>query len=269
MSLSPAIRTEIGVQLQRCLPVVLSFLFRKGTEVMTIIVLGHLGPAELAAGALALSTTATLAYSVFVGLAAGTATLVSQAHGAGDKEQVTFWLHRAIIVHLGVAIPLSILLTLLGPILRCMGQETRLATSAGSFGLALLPAVWAWSMNWVLVPWLQSQGIVRPQFVCAAIIAGLHPFFLWGLVHGLGLGMLGAAVANSLSLCTMTLLLGIAIAGCSHRVGAAPMCALSRASFERLPTFLRLGLPGVLLMSEWWASEVSPAISAATAALGQ
>ena len=244
------------MQLQRCLPVVLSFLFRKGTEVMTVIVLGHLGKDELAAGALALSTTATLAYSVFVGLAAGTTTLVSQAHGAGDKEQVTLWLHRAIVVHLGMAIPLSVLLTLLGPLLRLMGQEATLASSAGTFGFWLLPAVWAWALNWALIPWLQSQGIVRPQFVCAAAIAVLHPLFLYGFVHVLRLGMLGAAVANSLSLCTMTLLIAIAIAGWSRRIGAAPMRAISRASFERLPTFLHLGLPGVLMMSEWWASEV-------------
>ena len=70
------------MQLRLALPVAASSLCRRGIDVMTVATLGHLGAAELASGALALSTTATLAYSVFVGLSSATTTFVSQAIGA-------------------------------------------------------------------------------------------------------------------------------------------------------------------------------------------
>ena len=219
------------------------------------------GPESLAAGALALSTTNTIAYSVFVGLSSATTTLVSQAVGAKDGQQVALWLYRAIIVHLSTAIPLTIILMCLAPILRAMGQDPELASAAGSFGLLLLPAVWAWGLIWVFVPWLQAQGVVRPQVAAAAVVAVLHPLFLWAFVHGMHGGMLGAAAANSLSLCSNLLLIALAAYACGPRIGIVPLRRPSRASLARLPTFLVLGLPGVLLMGEWWASEVNILLS--------
>lgn len=206
---------------------------------------------------LAYSTTATVAFSVFVGLSSGTTTLVSQAIGAGDSEQVAYWLHRAVLAHLAMLIPLGTLLTFLAPLLRLMGQEPEIAADAGSFGLCLLPAVFAWSLLWVVIPWLQAQGVVKPQLLAAALIAVLHPVFLWLLVHVGNLGYLGAALGSSLSLLSNLLLVVAAVFCCARRLGVVPLRRPGRLSCARLPTFLRLALPGVAMMGEWWASEIN------------
>ena len=159
-------------------------------------------------------------------------------------------MQRALVVHFSVAVPLTVLLMLLTPILKLMGQQPEIAVSAGAFGVWLLPSVWAWAGLWVLVPWLQAQGIVRPQMLVAAAIAAAHPFFLWTLVHALHGGMIGAAAANSLSLTANVSLLATAVFTCRTCVRTVPLLRPTWSACARLLPFLRLGLAGVLMMGE-------------------
>ena len=120
-----------------------------------------------------------------------------------------------------------------------------------------MPAVWAWALLWVVVPWLQAQGIVRLQVVAAGCVFLLHPIALYTLIYGMRLGMIGGAAANSLSASANLLIVAIAIGCCARRIGTVPLVRPSGASLSRLGTFLRLALPGVLNMGEWWASEIN------------
>ena len=109
----------------------------------------------MAAAALASSTNNVFALSVFVGLSSATVTLTSQARGAGDAAQSALWLHRALVVHGVVAVPLTVLLLLLAPLLRAMGQDEALASQAGQYCACLLPSTWAFGASFALLPWLQ------------------------------------------------------------------------------------------------------------------
>ena len=251
----PLTSEELAAQLHRGLPVSLSSLLRRVLDIFSVIVVGHLGKEAMAASALASSTTNTVALSVFVGLSSGTITLVSQAVGAGDREQAGLWLHRALIVHAAAAVPLTVVLALLSPLLILMGQAPSLAADAGIYCAILLPGVWVWAALWTLTPWLQAHGIVRPQLWTSVAVACMHPFFLWLFVGAAGLGLFGAAVASSLSLvCNLAILATATLTCLAEQVPLRRPC---RASAARLGTFLRLACPGVGMMGEWWASEIS------------
>ena len=245
---------ELALQLKIGLPISLASLSRRALDVLTIAAIGRLGPADMAAASLATSTTSILALSVFVGLSSATVTLTSQARGAGDKSQAGLWLHRTLLINVAVAVPLAVLLLLLSPLLRLMGQDEALSSAAGTYCSLLLPGMFAMSATWAINPWLQCHGIVRPQLVVAGVMVGVHVLLLWLLVRSDGLGYIGAALAASSS----QILNICAIAGwvlCRLR-RHVPLVRPSRASLARWPAFFRLGCPGVLMLGEWWASEI-------------
>ena len=253
------VKDEVIAQLLRGVPVSLSSLGRRCLDVMSVAVVGHLGSSSMAAAAVASSTTNTIALSVFVGLSSATTTLVSQAVGAGDHDQAGLWLHRALIVHAACAVPLTLLLTLLTPLLRALHFEEQLASDAGVYCALMLPGVWMWAAIWALTPWLQAHGIVRPQMWIAAVVAALHPMYLYLLVVVADLGLFGAAIAGSLSLTSNLAMLSLTILLCLR--STVPLLSPRRSSASRLGAFLRLGLPGVGMMGEWWASEISILVS--------
>ena len=115
--MAAAFRREVATQLKLGLPQSLSALARRALDIITLTFVGRLGPDAMAAAALATSTNNVIAFSVFVGLSTATMTLTSQAKGAGDDAQAGYWLHRALLIHAAAAVPMTILVLLLAPIL--------------------------------------------------------------------------------------------------------------------------------------------------------
>lgn len=246
---------ELRLQLLRGMPVSMMMLARRSLDVISLTFIGqHLHEAPpMAAAALAISTTSVFALSVFVGLSSATVTLTSQARGAGDTTQAAYWLHRGMLIHAMFALPITAVLLQLEQLLLFMGQEPDLARSAGEYCYRLLPGMWAWAFSWVLTPWMQSHGVVMPALIVALVVLGLHIGLLFLFFLSWDLGLYGAAYASSCSQMTNLLLL-ILIVGCFFR--SFPLRCLSRASFARWRDHLRLSLPGVLMLGEWWAAEV-------------
>lgn len=241
-------------QLSRGLPISISMLARRSLDVISLSFIGKLGgAAPLAAASLAVSTVSVFALSVFVGLSSATVTLTSQARGAGDSAQAAYWLHRGLLIHGLVAVPITLLLLMLEPSLRLMGQDAELAHAAGEYCMLLLPGMWAWSLAWVVTPWLQSHGIVLPALYISLLVLAMHIGVLLLLFHVAHTGLHGAALASSASQLTNLALLATTVYCLRDRV---PLRPLGRASFSRWRDHLKLGLPGVLMLGEWWASEV-------------
>eukprot|EP00315_Gephyrocapsa_oceanica_P039106 CAMPEP_0185430076 /NCGR_PEP_ID=MMETSP1365-20130426/17188_1 /TAXON_ID=38817 /ORGANISM="Gephyrocapsa oceanica, Strain RCC1303" /LENGTH=537 /DNA_ID=CAMNT_0028034333 /DNA_START=54 /DNA_END=1668 /DNA_ORIENTATION=+ len=276
-----SLRQEVRAQLCISLPVAFSAVLRRTMTVVTVAFVGRLGKQALAAAALAQSTTNTVALSVFVGLSSASVTLVSQAVGAREERWAALWLHHAVVVHCLAAVPLTLLLLFFGPLMRAVGEDGELSALAGKYAQLLLPGLWGWALLWALQPWLQCHGVVRVQTLTAGLTAALHPCLLALLTRRLGLR--GAALAESISNCVSFLLLLLA-AGCTPLRRALPWARPSRASVARLLDFLRLGLPGVcgdggerwggggcasqlslsagvVMMLEWWASEICILVS--------
>ena len=143
---------EAKDQLRIGVPVAFSAVIRRSMVVVTVAVVGRLGPDAMAAAALAVSATNTFALSVMVGLSSASTTLVSQAVGAKDSRQAGLWLHRALLVHAMAAVPLTLMLLCFGPLLLAMGQDVALSKSAGTYACLLVPGMWGWSCMWALQP---------------------------------------------------------------------------------------------------------------------
>ena len=244
--------SEVRCQLARGLPVSLSMLCRRILDIFSLSFVGQLGLAAMAGASLATSMFNVFALSIFVGMSSATTTLTSQAHGAKDERQAAYWLHRALLIHWLVAVPLTALLLLLQPLLLAMGQDAALASIAGSYCHYLLPGMWAFAAHWALSSWLQSHGIVRPQLYVSLLVLALHYCALRALVPRAG--VYGAAMSTSISQ-VLTLSLVAAVVGCCLR-RRVPLRRLGRASFARWGAFTRLAVPGTFMMCEWWSSEV-------------
>ena len=139
MELPPWLRAELAAQLRLGIPVAVGSVLRRSMVVWTVAFVGRLGPAAMAASALAVSATNTFALSVMVGLSSASVTLVSQAVGAKDARQAGLWLHRALLVHALAAVPLTALLLCFGRLLRAMGEELELSDTAGRYAVVLVP----------------------------------------------------------------------------------------------------------------------------------
>ena len=110
-----------------------------------------------------MSTVSVFALSVFVGLSSATVTLTSQARGAGDSAQAAYWLHRGLLIHGLVAVPITLLLLMLEPSLRLMGQDAELAHVAGEYCMLLLPGMWAWEIK------LETYLRVRDKYTVCTV----------------------------------------------------------------------------------------------------
>ena len=221
---------------QARLPQSLSALARRALDIITLTFVGRLGPDAMAAAALATSTNNVIAFSVFVGLSTATMTLTSQAKGAGDDAQAGYWLHRALLIHAAAAVPMTILVLLLAPILTLLHQDPVLASAAGSYAANLIPSMWAFGATFVLMPWLQVYSVVRMPLAVSLLIVPLHVGLLQLLINTLGFGVLGAARASSIS-ATLNVVTVALIAGSCLR-DHLPFRAVARAScaLVRLPS---------------------------------
>ena len=105
---------------------------------------------------------------------------------------------------------------------------------------------------------LQAQGHTWPQMIVAALVAFLNVGFSYLFIIVLDIGYLGAPFAMSCS--NWLLCLGGAIACWRHRGAhlAEPYWSgWSRRCVQEWPAFLKLALPGmVMLCAEWWSFEI-------------
>ena len=73
-------RAELQNIVRLAVPVSTSFLLNKAVSFVSVVFVGHLGPAELAAAALGSSLTNVVGNSVLAGLAGAMSTLCGQVH---------------------------------------------------------------------------------------------------------------------------------------------------------------------------------------------
>ena len=152
------------------------------TTVDTIMV-GPLGPEAI--GALGVSNSAFYSIAVFgMGLLLGMDTLVSQAHGAGDKADTHHSLAQGVYSALFISIPLTVIFLYLPAIFRAFGINPQVSNLAELFVKTL---------NWSTLPlllygafrrYLQGIGHVRPVMFVLISANLVNWLFNWLLIQG-------------------------------------------------------------------------------------
>mmetsp|Transcript_12853 Transcript_12853/g.32370 ORF Transcript_12853/g.32370 Transcript_12853/m.32370 type:complete len:618 (-) Transcript_12853:1124-2977(-) len=155
-----------------------------------------------------------------------------------------------------------------------LGQTPELATNAAIYLKILAPSLWIYSVQWTSTAWTQSIGMADVPATAALIGLVLHIPFNILFCYVLGMGYLGcayAAVMFQAVQCTYILsYLFLYPKGRQRVLESTGGTAIGRTTLTLLKElkiaggslrafldYLGLALPGIVIISEWWASETA------------
>ncbi|WZZ68700.1 hypothetical protein YC2023_080070 [Brassica napus] len=223
-------------------------------QVISIMMVGHLGELFLSSTAIAVSFCSVTGFSLVFGLATALETLCGQANGAKQFEKLGEHTYTGIFALFIVSIPLSILWSYMGEILCIIGQDPLVSQEAGKFATWLIPALFAYATLQPLVRFFQAQSLILPLIMSSISALCCHVVLCWCFVFKFGLGSLGAALAISVSYWLNVIVLGLYMMFSSS-------CGKSRAKismnvFKGMREFFRFGISSAsMICLEWWSFE--------------
>lgn len=247
-------RDELKASLQLAWKIVVMVFMKKSVDLITYVFLGHLEKRYLAAAGLANVTANVVGNSIVTGLVGALATICAQAHGARNYDILNATLQRGVIILLLACVPLTILWICSEPIIVALGQSQDIALLASTYLFYLIPGLFSFAYTVCLQGWLNAQQLTEATATIGVITAVLHPLWCYVLMYTLCLGYVGAAIALSLTRVLEGALLTFYVM--MFYQFRSPFVFLAPAVFQHWSQFLRLGLPNVLMNSQWWAEEV-------------
>lgn len=161
------------------LPLMLTYVLQYSFNVITVIVAGHLGTAELAAVSLATMTANITGLCVYEGLATSLDTLCSQAYGGANKKMVGLHVQRMVYFLWLVTIPIAAVWICSPYILRGIVPQKDLAVLAGSYLRIYLIGAPGYATFEAGKRFLQAQGMFTPSLVVLLIGAPLNVLLNW------------------------------------------------------------------------------------------
>uniref|UniRef100_A0A7N0VBY9 Protein DETOXIFICATION n=1 Tax=Kalanchoe fedtschenkoi TaxID=63787 RepID=A0A7N0VBY9_KALFE len=250
---------ELGQEVKRlgylAGPMVAVVLSQYAIQVISMMMVGHLGELALSSTAIALSLAVVTGFSVLLGMASALETLCGQSYGAEQYKRLGTQTYSAIFSLLLVSIPLSVLWIFMGKFLVLIGQDPIISHEAGRFIRWLIPALVSYAVLQPLVRYFQTQSLVIPMLLSSVATLALHVPLCWALVFKSGLENVGAALAMGISYW-----LNVAFLALYVRYSSA--CAKTRAPlsmdmFHGITQFFRLAIPSaVMICLEWWSFEL-------------
>ena len=260
---------EARGQLNLALPVSLSMVCNRVMSLTSVAFVGHLGALPLAAAALATTLGNVTGNSIMVGMASASSTIGGQAFGAKRYATLGSVLQRCLLILTIAGAPIAATWTNAEAVLLRLGQDPDIARLSGVYMRCLIPGLFFYAWNISTQAYMQSQRITKPGAVAGVVAAIIHVPMNYLFIHAFGWGYAGAGLATSWS---NGVVLSINVAylcffkdkALLKRGGGGDDDAkktwtgwsLRDATSEWLP-FLRLALPGILMMAEWWASELN------------
>ncbi|KAL0463517.1 UNVERIFIED_CONTAM: protein DETOXIFICATION 12 [Sesamum latifolium] len=246
---------EIGEEMKRlgylAGPMVAVTLSHYLLQVISLMMVGHLGELSLSSTAIAISLAGVTGFSLLLGMAGALETISGQAFGAQQYEKLGTQTYTAIFSLIIVCIPLSIVWINMGHLLKFVGQDPQISHEAGKFMMWLVPALFGYAVLQPLIRYYQMQSLILPMLISSCVTLCFHVPVCWALVFKSGLENLGGAVAMSLSMWLNVTILSLYM---KH----SPACAKTRSQismkiFEGIKEFFRLQF---LLLLEWWSFEL-------------
>jgi MATE family multidrug resistance protein len=256
-------RGEAMTQLSLALPVSLSMVCNRVMSLTSVSFVGHLGPLPLAGAALATTLGNVTGNSIMVGMAGAVSTLGGQAFGAKSYPILGQVLQRALIILTIAAVPIAVAWGFAESALLALGQDPGIAHASGLYIRALIPGLFFYAWNICVQAYLQSQRITRPGAVAGVVAAALHVPANLLFMRGFGWGFVGAGLATSWS---NGVVLAINVSYLCFHPSRRRLSHTAERTWEgwdlkaatsEWGPFLRLAIPGILMMAEWWASEAN------------
>ncbi len=236
-------------------PVMLTQLAQMALGVTDMLMLGHAGVQAMASAALA-NSYGFVVMMMGVGVVFGIDPLVTQAHGARDRDALALALQRGVLIALAVSVPIMIAWYNAGAALCQFGEPPELAEAAGGYLRAQLWSVPFFPLLMAFRQYLQGRGIVRPGLLVLLAENVVNALLDWAFIFGhLGLpalGLRGAGIAAGITRAFgLLLLIAFIVVGRLHEGAWRPWSRKS-VQLSGLLEVLRLGLP----IGLQWGMEV-------------
>eukprot|EP00698_Gefionella_okellyi_P023939 TRINITY_DN830_c0_g1_i1.p1 TRINITY_DN830_c0_g1~~TRINITY_DN830_c0_g1_i1.p1 ORF type:complete len:482 (+),score=95.33 TRINITY_DN830_c0_g1_i1:202-1647(+) len=237
-------------------PVVASYLSQTLLSIINVIYVGHLGPEFLGAAALATLFANVTGYSVVIGLCSALDTLASQANGAGNYKHVGLTLQRAIAINSVVAVVIAIIWGFSEHLLVLARQNEMLSYLAGLYIRLLLPGLPFFVVFECVKRYLQAQGIMTPILIIVSLSTACNALLGYLFIYQFGFGFIGAPISLNISM--VVNMVGLLLYVKIRKVHERTWTPITRDVFRGWWEFLRLGIPGALMIClEWWCFELS------------
>jgi MATE family, multidrug efflux pump len=180
-----SLRAEFRPTLQLALPLVLAELGWMSMAIVDTVMVGHLPESAAAIGAVSISSNLFHVLAFFgEGLLIGLDTLVSQAFGAGRREDCHRSLLNGIYLSLAMTPLLAAPVLFFRPLLRTIGIDPHVSALAGPYMIALTAGLLPLLLYFALRRSLQAMSMVRP--VAFALVSAnlINLFGNWVLIYG-------------------------------------------------------------------------------------
>jgi MATE family multidrug resistance protein len=194
------LRREVKASVRLAVPVVTVQVGMMLMGTVDTTMLGHFSAQALAAGAIGnIFSMALLWFGA--GILAALDPLIGQAFGAGDHDSVGGHLRRGLLLAAALAIPVSLAMVDLEPLLRRLGEPAGVIHAAALYTRLLIIGNLPFLLFFVVRQALQAMSIVRPAMLAIAggnVVNGLVNYALifgrWGCPS---LGVAGSACATA------------------------------------------------------------------------
>ncbi|XP_040604739.1 multidrug and toxin extrusion protein 1 isoform X1 [Mesocricetus auratus] len=221
---------------------------------------GHLGKLELDAVTLAIAVINVTGISVGHGLSSACDTLISQTFGSQNLKHVGVILQRGILILLLCCFPCWALFINTEHILLLFRQDPDVSRLTQTYVMIFIPALPAAFLYTLQVKYLLNQGIVLPQIVTGIAANLVNALANYLFLYQLHLGVMGSAIANTISQFALAILLFLYILW--RKLHQATWGGWSWDCLHDWASFLQLAVPSMLMLCiEWWAYEIGSFLS--------
>ena len=252
-------RVEAKATLALGIPLALSQLGQVAIHTTDVVMMGWLGPSQLAAGGLA-ANVFMLPMLFGIGMLTAVSPIAAQIAGRsarrGKLREIRRVVRQGFWVATAMALPFMALCWQVRPILLLLGQDPTLAAMAEEYMRAL---VWAMlPALWFVVLRAFVSVLSRPRIVLVVTIWGVvfNGLLAYGLMFGnFGLpawGLMGSGIASALAHSSMTILLALYVLWDRRFRRYAVFGRLWRPDWPRFFEIFRLGFPIGLM----WVLEI-------------
>ena len=228
----PSYREEIAATILLAAPVVVTQLAHISMGFVDTIMVGRLGPAELAG--VALGNTIFFTATIFcMGVVLAVGPMVAQAFGAGDGDPIGRSVRQGLWLSAVLAIPASIFIWNADTLLILLGQKPEVVVRAVSYLHTIVWGVFAFIAFAAIRSFCEAVSKPRPITVIAIIGVGVNILANYVLMYGKWgfpeLGLVGTGWASTIAFWSTFLMV----------VGYVYF----KKEFSRYQIFSRLGKP--------------------------
>lgn len=254
-------RSELFKLIKLASPITFTYILESLPAIISLLLVSHMPSTRtqeyLDGVALSTMFMNLTAISFGFGLATAMDTLCSQAFGANQNKKMGIYLQTGILLLGCILIPIVLINYYTAKCLIWLGQPPNIAQLAGQFSRLSIPGIPCLYLYELIKKLLQAQNIVTPMVSIAILSNVVHIILGLCLTQCTSLGFAGAAIARSFANGCLLIALGPYFSQFPQSIRKWWPGWNLRLAVREMKPFLKLGIPGMMMiLMEWWSFEI-------------